>query len=70
LAELLRDHVPDAQIDFAPYPEVQQWLDQAVRPIDDRNARAEWGRRPASGLEAMVDGVLQELRLHPQRYGA
>jgi threonine 3-dehydrogenase len=70
LAELVQDRVPTARIDFAPDAELQALLDQAVRPIDDRNARAEWGWQPAYGLEAMVDDFLLELRQHPQRYAA
>jgi len=70
LADLVRDHVPGAQIAFAPDLELQVLLDQMVRPIDDRNAHAEWGWEPAYGLEAMVDDFLQELRQHPQRYAA
>jgi len=70
LVELVRDRVPTARIDFAPDPELQGLLDQAVRPIDDHNARAEWGWQPAYGLEAMVDDFLLELRQHPQRYTA
>ena len=61
---------PTARIDFAPDAELQALLDQAVRPIDDRNARAEWGWQPAYGLEAMVDDFMLELRQHPQRYAA
>jgi len=69
-AELVRDRVPTARIDFAPDAELQALLDEMVRPIDDRNARAEWGWQPAYGLEAMVDDFLLELRQHPQRYAA
>ena len=67
LAELVRDRVPGARIDFAPDSGLQALLDEMVRPIDDGKARAEWGWRPDYGLEAMVDDFLQELRLHPQR---
>ena len=70
LADLVRDRVPGAQIAFAPDLERQVLLDQMVRPIDDRNAHAEWGWEPAYGLEAMVDDFLQELRQHPHRYAA
>jgi threonine 3-dehydrogenase len=69
-AELVRDRVPGAQIDFAPDAQLQALLDEMVRPIDDRNARNEWGWRPAYGLEAMVDDFLRELRERPQRYTA
>jgi threonine 3-dehydrogenase len=70
LAEFVQDRVPTARIDFAPDAELQALIDQAVRPIDDRNARAEWGWQPAYGLEAMVDDFLLELRQHPERYTA
>ena len=44
-------------------------LDHAVRPLDDRYARQEWGWKASFGLEEMVDDFLNELRQHPQRYG-
>jgi threonine 3-dehydrogenase len=70
LAELVRERVRGAQIAFAPDPKLQPLLDQVLRPIDDHNARNEWGWQPAYGLEAMVDDFLGELRQHPQRYTA
>jgi len=70
LADLVRDRVPGATIDFAPDPELQALVGQLGRPIDDGNARAEWGWQPAYGPGAMVDDFLWELRQHPQRYSA
>jgi threonine 3-dehydrogenase len=70
LAQLVQDRVPTARIAFAPDAELQALLDEMVRPIDDRNARAEWGWQPAYRLEAMVDDFLLELRQHPERYAA
>ena len=36
-------------------------------PLDDRNARQEWGWEPMYTLEHMVEDFLDELRTHPQR---
>jgi len=68
LAEIVRAKVPDAQIDFAPNPALQQMLDALLRPLDDGRARAEWGWQPHFDAQAMVDDFLQELKDHPERY--
>ena len=68
LAEMVEDRVPSARISFAVDPERQALLDHAVKPIDDRFARREWGWKAAYGLEEMVDDFLRELRDNPQRY--
>jgi nucleoside-diphosphate-sugar epimerase len=70
LVDLIRSRVPAAQIDFAPDPELQALVGQLGRPVDDRNARSEWGWHPVYDPEAMVDDFLQELRQHPYRYTA
>ncbi len=38
-------------------------------PIDDSNARQEWGWAPRHDQERIIDDFLRELKLHPQRYG-
>jgi len=68
LADVVKSKVPGAQIDFTPIPELQEVLDQSLAAIDDSNAQNEWGWSPEYGLEAMVDDVLQELKLNPQLY--
>lgn len=68
LADAVRSKVPGAQIDFHPVPEIQNYIDSLVRPVDDSNARQEWGWKPQYDLEGMVDDFLQEVKLHPQRY--
>jgi len=68
LAEIVRARIPDAQIDFAPDPDLQPILDELLRPIDDERARAEWGWQPRYDAEAMVDDFLAEMKRHPERY--
>ena len=68
LAELVRAKVPEARLDFQPDPTLQPMIERAALPIDDRNAREEWGWRAHYGQERIVDDFLRELALHPQRY--
>ena len=64
----MRAKRPDAVIDFAVNEELQVLLDNAIRPIDDRYAREEWGWEPTYDVDAMVDDFLVELSEHPQKY--
>ena len=68
LAELVRAKVPEARLDFQPDPTLQPMIERAALPIDDRNARVEWGWRAHYDQERIVDDFLRELALHPQRY--
>lgn len=68
LVALVRQHLPLAQITFAPDPQIQPLLDQLLRPLDDTNAHREWGWRPAYDTETMVADFLAELHHHPERY--
>ncbi len=68
LADVVRAKVPGAQIDFKPDEELQRMLDESFRPLDDSNARQEWGWNPTYDLERIVDDFLQELERNPQRY--
>jgi nucleoside-diphosphate-sugar epimerase len=65
---LVRQRFPEAQIDFKVDDEIQLRLDNAMRPLDDRFARQEWGWKPTYGVDAMIDDFLAELSQHPQRY--
>lgn len=69
LADAVRAKLPRAQITFRPDLEIQRIID-SVLPLDDRNARQEWGWEPTYTLERMVEDFLDELRTHPQRYSA
>jgi nucleoside-diphosphate-sugar epimerase len=68
LAEIVRSRIPGARISFEPNAMLQPVIDQAIRPIDDRRARTEWGWRPVFDQEAIVDDFLAEMRKHPERY--
>ena len=68
LMNLVRQRFPEAQIDFKVDDEIQLRLDNAMRPLDDRFARQEWGWKPTYGIDAMIDDFLAELSQHPHRY--
>jgi len=67
LADVVSAKVPGAQIDFKPDEELLRIV-ESLRPLDDSNARREWGWEPAYDLERIVDDFLQELKRNPQRY--
>lgn len=65
LADAVRGKIHGAQIDFHPDPDVQDFVDYFVRPIDDSKARDEWGWKPQYNLDKMVDGFIQRVRIRP-----
>jgi threonine 3-dehydrogenase len=68
LADIVRAKVPGAKISFKPDLEVQDILDRLLLPLEDSNARKEWGWRCEYDQERIVDDFLQELKLNSQRY--
>ena len=68
LSEMVKARLPDARIDFKPDPEIQDILDKLVLPIDDSNARGEWGWEPEYDQARIVDDFLNELKQNPGRY--
>lgn len=68
LAGIVRSRIPGAQIEFQPDGELQRLLDNMLRPIDDSNARAEWGWQIAYDQERIVDDFIREIRENPGRY--
>jgi len=68
LADIVRSGIPEARISFEPNAILQPAIDQAIRPVDDGRARAEWGWEPAYDQKAIVDDFLAEWRGHPERY--
>ena len=67
LADVVRASIPDARIDFEPDTQIQRALD-VLRPLEDSNARKEWGWSPTYDLKQTVDDFLRELRQNPERY--
>ena len=70
LRDVIVAKVTGAKIDFKPDPEIQSVHDsrQALSSIDDSNARREWGWKSEYSLERIVDEMIEELRIHPERY--
>ncbi len=62
LADAVRSKIPGARIDFQPDWELQNILDKALHPLDDRSARREWNWAPAYNLERMLEDILSELK--------
>lgn len=60
LAEAVRKQLPGAEISFCPNPEIQQLVNK-VLPLDDSNARQEWGWAPSYTLERMIVDMLPKL---------
>jgi nucleoside-diphosphate-sugar epimerase len=70
LAEEIRKHVPDLQVDYEVDPVRQAIADSWPDAIDDRAAREEWGWEPEYDLPATVASMLRELRAKPVRAGS
>jgi nucleoside-diphosphate-sugar epimerase len=68
LVNLVKQRFPGAQINFEVDDEIQLRMDNAMRPLDDRFAREEWGWKPTYGVDAMIDDFLAELSQYPHRY--
>jgi threonine 3-dehydrogenase len=68
LADIVKDRIPNAQIDFKPDPEIQMFFDKLMMPIDDGIARKEWNWKPEYDHERIVDDFVEEMRSHPDRY--
>ena len=68
LADVVRQKLPEAQINFEPDPARQPLLKMLARPVDDSRARLEWAWQPKFTPQAMVADFLAELSEHPQRY--
>ena len=68
LADIVQSNVAGAQINFEPDLELQEILERLLLPLDDHNARQEWGWQASYDQERIVVDFLQELKLNPQRY--
>lgn len=62
LAEEIRTHLPDFEIDYDVDPVRQAIADSWPRSLDDSLARREWDWSPRYGLEAMTADMLEKLR--------
>ncbi len=69
LANMVRARIPGAKIDFNADPALLPMLKLLTLPIDDTNARREWNWSPTYTQQRIIDDFLQEMKLHPERYG-
>ena len=69
LAEVVRSRVSGARIEFQPDMEIQRLIQESLRPLDDHNARQEWGWKPRYGLESLVEDFLLAVKAHPPNPG-
>jgi threonine 3-dehydrogenase len=71
LEAVVKKHIPGAKITYRPKPEVMVFFETLrLEEIDDRRAREEWGWQPLyADLEKVVTDFIEEMRLHPRRYG-
>jgi nucleoside-diphosphate-sugar epimerase len=69
LADEIRKHIPDFEIEYQVDPQRQAIADSWPRSLDDSAARKEWGWRPAYDLSAMTADMLDKLgeKLTPGR---
>ncbi len=69
LADEIRKHVPDFEIDYEVDPVRQAIADSWPDAVDDSAAREEWGWRPRYDLASMTRDMLAQLeeRLRPAR---
>ncbi len=63
LAAEIRKHLPAFQLDYKIDPVRQAIADSWPNSMDDTAAREEWGWKASYGLEAMVQDMLEKLRL-------
>lgn len=68
LADIIKEKIPGAKIDFKPDAELQKILNKLLHPLDDSIARKEWGWKAKYDQEKIVDDFIAEMKKHPQRY--
>ena len=69
LADMVRSRISGARIEFRPDRNIQQLIQESLRPLDDQRAQREWGWQPRYDLRNLVDDFLQELENRPQGDG-
>lgn len=62
IADSVAAAIPGVRITFAPDPVRQAILDSWPRALDDRNAREDWGWKPAFDLDAMTADLVPRVR--------
>jgi threonine 3-dehydrogenase len=68
LSDIVKEKVPNAKIHFKPDFELMRMIEKLSLPIDDNNAKKEWGWKIKYDKEKMINDFLKELEQNPQRY--
>jgi nucleoside-diphosphate-sugar epimerase len=62
LTAVIREHIPEFEIDFEVDPVREAIAQSWPRRIDDSQAREEWGWAPRHGVESMAADMIEQLR--------
>lgn len=67
----IKKYIPEVQVTYKPDPQIMQFYRSFnVEVIDDGKAREEWGWIPTYlDFDKLVADFINEVRLHPERYG-
>lgn len=68
LADIVKTHIPDANITFNPDPKAVEVLKTVPKKIDGSNAEREWGWVITYSAEEMVKDFLEEIDKHKDLY--
>jgi len=68
LAATVRQHVPDARIEFQPQPDMVRIADSWPRELDDSEARRDWSWSPEYSLDRAVKDFVEEVRANPGQF--
>ncbi len=71
IEEVVKEHVPGTQISYNPDQKVMDYFRAArTEEFDDSKAREEWGwQAEYPDFEKAVADFIEEIRVHPDRYG-
>jgi nucleoside-diphosphate-sugar epimerase len=65
--EMLKERIPEANLNFDPDPALTQ-IYNSTPTFSDHVAREEWGWKPEYDNEEALDDFLSEIRKNPARY--
>ena len=67
----IKKHIPEIQVTYKPDPEVMEFFRTfKIEVFDDSKAREEWGWAASyPDFDKLVADFIEEMRIHPKRYG-
>jgi threonine 3-dehydrogenase len=71
IEQVIRKHIPEAQITYDPEPDIMEFhRTMQLDVFDDTTAREEWGWQPSyPDFDTLVTDFIEEIRVRPGRYG-